>query len=393
MFTAIAIHANQFHRQVVYSLAVESHILSLARITDDYPTAAEFVRLTGLPSIDVVLLDLHDPERFLACLQELQSRYPDTPVVAFGGNPVQYRSLALAGVRHVLPFPMDQVSFTAVISAAIRESNSKPYPHLAVFLPAKAGCGASTAILASATALAALPGHKVLCMDADLRSGCLHLALGLAPRGCTQGVLAGAHELDRFRWDPAITHGFGVDFLFSSGESPNPLPEWSHYFALLNFAAERYHHLLIDLPELVNPATEEILRRAGAVYVVLTEEALSVRLAERRIVDLLKFGVPDNRIQLLLNRSSRNSAAAQAIQSALGHPVAFRFPNNYPAIQQALTHSEWPLNPRSDVGKAFAQFAQFLARPSASAAAAHAPASPKHSAGLSGLFRSWVPSR
>jgi pilus assembly protein CpaE len=389
MFNAIAIFANEFHRQVVYALAVESHLLTIQRVADAYPTPVELTRLTGgLTSVDVILLDVHDPELFLACLEGLREHYPDTPVVAVGGTSAQFRALALAGIRHCLPFPLDLTTFSTAVSQAIRESNAQVNPRLYAFMPAKAGAGASTVALGAATAIAALGGGSTLCMDADLRSGCLSFALGAAPRGSTQSVLTGAHEMDRFRWDPAVNRLHNVDFLFSSGESLHPLPDWSQYFALLLFAGERYGHILVDLPELVNPATEEIVRHAGSVFLVLTEEALPVRLAERRIADLVKNGIPRERIRLILNRSSRNRAAAEIIEQGLGCPVAFRLPNNYPAVQQALAQAQWPLSTRSDLGRAFLQFAESLV-----AMGAPIPAREKPAAGFSGLFRSLVTSR
>jgi MinD-like ATPase involved in chromosome partitioning or flagellar assembly len=393
MFNAVAIHANPFHRQVVCSLAAESRMVTLQRITDSYPSETDLARIAGMPAPDVLFLDLYDPERSVQCLQELQARWPMIPVIGVGGTPAQYRGLGHFGVGHFLAFPMDLASFIATFAQAIRASNAQPFLSLTAFVPAKAGCGASTAALASATALAAMPGRRVLCIDGDLRSGILALALDVHPRSSTQGVLTAIHDLDRFRWESSVVRCFGADFLFSSGEAPNPAPEWYNYFAFLRFLDGRYDHILIDLPELVNPATEEVLRRAGAVFLVLTEEILSVRLAERRMTDLVKWGVPEGRIFPLLNRTGKNAGVA-GISEALGRPVVFQIPNNYPAIQAAFLHRHWPLDPASNAGRAYAQFAHYLAgavsttAPPVAAEPARRPA-----AGISGLLRSLVANR
>lgn len=384
MFQGIAIHSSSVRRQYTHALAVDSGMLLLTRATDCYPGPNELTRLCALSAPDVILLDIDNPEAALACLESLQRTYPDVPVICFGGTPVQHKTFRPRGVNHFLAYPPEPHIFIATLAQAIRGSYEGPLPGLCAFVPAKAGSGSSTLAAGVAAAIAGSLGKRVLCADADLRCGPLALMLGVHPRGSLQGALSAAYELDQFKWANCVTPLHGVDFLLSTGTLPNPFPEWSHYFALLRFVESRYDVLLFDLPELVNDSTEEVIRRASSVVVVATQETVSLTLAERRIAELQKWGAPDDRIHLLVNRwTGRDTEAAEAASLAAWQ-IRWKIPNDYQRAR-AIQAGELPVPPSSSLGKALLQLAQDLL---GGEAAVEAPG--VRGAGLAGVFRSLV---
>jgi MinD-like ATPase involved in chromosome partitioning or flagellar assembly len=361
MFNALAVNASLLRRQILHTLAVESGLLLLARATDQYPPEAELTRLCSLRGLDVLFLDLEDPAEAYRCLCALRGNYPDVPVVGIGGKPAQQKSLGLLGVGHFVPFPADYETFNRAVADAIRSQHQEPLKWLYTMLPAKAGSGSSTLAVSTATALAAGLEQRVLCIDADLRSGVMSMMLDVTARGSTQGALTSAYELDRFRWADCVTERLGADFLLSSGEPPGVLPDWSHYFALLRFVGEQYETILADLPDLVDGATEELVRRSHAVFVVTTQEPTALQLANRRCEDLTGWGVPRERIQLLVNRWHRQEMGIPDIEDYVGWPVAHSFPNDYLQVRAARISKNLPLSPKTPLGRAVAEFAHRLA--------------------------------
>lgn len=384
MFSGIAIHSSSVRRQYTHALAVNSGMLLLARTSDSYPGQSDLTRICAIPNPDVILLDLDNPEAALHCLEFVHQAHPDTPVICFGGTPVQHRTFRLHGVNHFLAYPPEPHAFITTLAQAIRGSHGGPMPGLFAFVPAKAGSGASTLCSGLAAAMAGSLEKRVLCADADLRCGSLALMSGVQPRGSIQGALASAYELDQFKWANCVTPIHGVDFLLSTGSLPHPFPEWSHYFALLRFVESRYDVLLFDLPELVNDSTEEVIRRASRVVVVTTQETVSLKMAERRISELQKWGAPDERIHLLVNRwTSRDTQAAEAASLAAWQ-IRWKIPNDYPRAR-AMQAGELPVAPSSSLGKALRDLAEDLL--SAVTVAGEKTARPT---GLSGVLRSLV---
>lgn len=381
MFNGVAINGNPYRRQLVHALAVESRMLLLGRATDAYPSETDLKRLCSLGAPDVIILDVEDPEETVRCLEEVQRRYPETPVIGLGGTAAQRRTLAYSGVKHYIDFPPDTAGFVSVLSKAIRDVHSKPLEHMCAFVPAKAGCGASTVALFTAGALSTLPDSRVLFMDADLRSSVVSMMIGVQPRGTIQGALRSAYELDVFRWRASVTERNGVDYLLSSGDMPNPAPEWSHYFGLIKFAQNSYNSIVADLPELVNTATEEILRRAGAVYLVTTQEPIVVAMAAKRCAELVRWGASEQRIHVIGNRWHNREMSASEIEEAIGRPVAFTIPNSYDQVRTSLRQLKIPPPPRTDVGRAFLHMAHSIKGSTPENTEAH---------GLGGLLRGLV---
>ncbi|MCU0245500.1 MAG: hypothetical protein MUC42_02940, partial [Bryobacter sp.] len=117
--------------------------------------------------------------------------------------------------------------------------------------------------------------------------------------------------------------------------------------------------ILVDLPELVNPATREIVRRARQVFTVTTSEVLSLKLAELRAQELLGWGVEEARIQTLLNRWSKSDLAPKDVEKYLNRSIHTVFPNDYPAVRRA-TIAGSPFDGESEIGRAVGEFAAGL---------------------------------
>ena len=148
-----------------------------------------------------------------------------------------------------------------------------------------------------------------------------------------------------------------MDLLLSDGTPVRPLPGWEDYFRLLDLARSRYDAVVVDLPEVVNPATREFVQRARAVYVVTTQELVPIKLASRRFKELAGWGAPADAPQLVVNRWLRGEIDAAAVESLVRRPVEHEFPNDYRAVRKALNTGNL-IAPDSSLGKSFRDFAK-----------------------------------
>jgi Flp pilus assembly CpaE family ATPase len=137
------------------------------------------------------------------------------------------------------------------------------------------------------------------------------------------------------------------------------MPQWHDYFLLLDAVKMQYDFVLVDLPELVNPATREIVQRARQVFTVCTPELPSLRLAQRRLEELRGWRVPDDRIQLLLNRWHSGDISPDDVRALIGRPVFQVIPNDYPTVRRAMMEGR-TVGPATKLGKAFGDLAAAL---------------------------------
>ncbi len=129
--------------------------------------------------------------------------------------------------------------------------------------------------------------------------------------------------------------------MFTNTAVKEPVPAWTHYFQLLRFAALKYDLIMVDLPEVVNPATSEVVIRARNIYVVSTPEFASLKLTKQRCQEVIKWGVDKGRIQALLNRGHKSDIGAPEAEKILEFPVAATFPNDYKVVRRATTDASF----------------------------------------------------
>ena len=358
MFSVVMVHAGPERGRFLRALALDTGELEILRDLDRFPSDAELHYLLNTLQPEVFLLDLAAGQRALECALVIHGRFPAIAIIGIGSSAVQAKS-APAGFSVALPDPVREADLRSAVARAIHATNGGVETNLFSFLPSKAGSGASTIVLNTATTLAGQFGKRVLVMDVDIRSGIQAVMLNLAPSGSIHNLLGEPKEIDEFRWRNAAMASHGVDFLLSP-PSPDAQPRlWQDYFRLVNFARARYDAILVDLPELVNPATVELVRRSHMVFPVCTSELPSLNLARQRCDELRACGLPAERTGLLLNRWQSSDPTPAEVAAMLQTAVIKRFPSDYLRVKSAVKAGA-PVPADCPLGKAFAEFAALL---------------------------------
>lgn len=357
MLSSVVIAADDLRLHQAQHVLLSTKRLQVLRTLDYYPFYHELEKLLAGPC-DLVFLDLQDLELALEMAHQIHQDYPRAAIIGFGGElaAASGEDTAITG-SIALEATADEVM--AAVRQAIHAVRGGQEQRLLTFLPSKGGVGCSTIVAHVAVALAQEFQKKVLVLECDLRSGTFALLLNARPQGSIQMALDWSEEIDLFKWQEAVTPVSGVDFLLTSGATPKKLPEWTDYFALLEFALPRYDLVLADLPELVNPATCELVRRARLVFDVTTQEVLSLKLAERRLEELAGWGVEHDRVRLLLNRWHRDEIGREEVEKLVGVPVMGVFPNDYSTLREAILKGRL-VSRHTALGQSYVDFAATL---------------------------------
>jgi MinD-like ATPase involved in chromosome partitioning or flagellar assembly len=311
---------------------------------------------------DVMLLEMSDAGRDLALAAALHQKSPEVPLVGLASRDLHLllSSNPNSNLASLVAWPFSVGELEEAISGAVHRFQGGIHENLVAFLPGKAGSGASTVVLQTARMIAHELKQKVLVMEGDLHSGLLSAMLRVQVRSSIRDALADAPRPGSMIWQRYIVEAGGVDFLLTNTAVKEPVPSWTHYFQILRFAAPKYDLVMVDLPEVVNTATAEVVRRARAVYVVSTPEFASLKLAQQRCRELENWGVDRGRIQALLNRGHKNDMGAKDAEEMLECPVAATFPNDYKGMRRAMMDGSF-VEARSDLGQAYLAFAKTLA--------------------------------
>lgn len=366
VFGAILIASNPQRARILEEASLESGAILALRVLESYPTGAQLTQLFNALDPELLLLDAADAAAASLCAGVASSHSNKVGVMATAEEEALARLASDQLFPVLLPFPPLPPTMAKAVDDVVHSRRCPVEPAMVSFLPAKAGSGASTVAFQTAHALSAL-GRKVILIEADLRSGVLASMAAVKVERCIQELLKSGGEMDTFRFNNAVIAPYTGPHLLLSSEACTAapyLPAWEDYFRLLEILRTRYDHILVDLPELVNPGTRELVQRSRFVFTVATPELLSLELAGRRMRELAAWRVPNERIRVLLNRFQRGGLNSAEVAKHLDCTVAQVFPNDYPEVNRAVGLGA-PVPAHTALGQRFADFAASLvdARP------------------------------
>jgi Flp pilus assembly CpaE family ATPase len=361
VLNAVLFIADPHMATLLGKMAGESNEFAIESIVQLAMPGYAVARTAGTTRPDVMLLELTEFDRDLPQAAAIHRHFPDVPLVGLASRDLQLLldrspNSDLASFA-VWPFSVAQLE--QAIRSAVHKFHHGIHENLVAFLPGKAGSGTSTVVLHNARVITQTLKRRVLVMEADLHSGSLSAMLQVEPRSSIREALAEAPRIDSLSWQRYVTSAGGTDFLLTNTAIKEPVPAWTHYFQILRFATPKYDLVMADLPEVVNLATAEIVRRARTVYVVSTPELASLKLSKQRCQELDHWGVDRGRIQALLNRGHKSDIGSKDAERILDCPVATTFPNDYKAIRRATMDGSF-IDPRSDLGEAYLAFSRIL---------------------------------
>jgi pilus assembly protein CpaE len=359
VFSTLILADDELALRRLHELAKACGVLEVTKTVCPMPAGYALARLIGTYEPSVVLVDLRTSVRSFEVGAEIRQRVPKT--VLFGMNAHQgHIALAQqAGYSALLPVDATPADLKMELREALHRILGGVEQNLYCFLPSKAGSGASTIVFNAACALARDRQKKVLVIDGDLKSGVQALLLDESPHGTVENLLAQTMNLDAFMWDNCTTKAHGVEWLLSGRRLDLPLPAWENWYQVINFAKDRYDIILVDLPEVVNDASVEIVRRSRMVFTVATPEVLSLRLTQQRLAELGKWQIASERVALIVNRHHSSDPAPAQLGSTLGCPVFKAIPNHYQTIRDAVL-AGGPVPAASKLGKVFSELAVAL---------------------------------
>jgi pilus assembly protein CpaE len=360
MFNAILFAQDPVAGQVIEQLAESSGLVTIRKTIGKFPENYELTVLLNTHTPDLIFMDLGEFDGASATALMIHTLRPEITIIGFGGGWAdQMKSMCeQVGITELLISPVTLKDFQASIYRGIHSRRSDLLENLIAFVPAKAGCGCTTIALNVAGRLAEDLGQKVLLMEADLNSGILSILLNVKSHRSLLDALENSSQLDYSLWTSCIVQKYGIDLLLSNRSKP--FPSWGNYHHLLEFARSRYGTIVVDLPEVVNDATEEILRRAKFVFVVCTPEVAPLKLAQRRCVELESRRIPPNRIGIIVNRWHHTDVKEADVENVLEHGVAAIFPNDYVSVQEATQNCRL-VDKETELGKTFLSLARILA--------------------------------
>jgi pilus assembly protein CpaE len=359
VFRGLIVVQDELAGAALSQLAAESRLVEVARVVNNIPKPYELAQLLNVADPEIVFLQTDatsgDWKAAAAEIRELR------PHAALLGVQTSARGDWGSEGFPTIGVPYNLREFTELAEGAIRAARPAPRGNLWAILPAKAGSGASTVTVQTAACLKRSFGNQVLVIEADLHSGIFADILGVPVAVPLREVLSRASNLEEREFRRMVTTAHGVDFLLTDRKKETPLPNWCEWLPLLELAQSLYDVVLVDLPEVVNDGTAEVVRRAKRVWIVLTAELPSISLATQRGEELASRGVSPEKVELIVNRWHRTDAEPPMIEEMIGSTVAAVIKNDYKTLKEAMLNGRL-VDASSELGLGYLELARRISQ-------------------------------
>lgn len=309
----------------------------------------------GPTHVPVIMLGRDDPREKVRGLRAGADDYQALPV-----HPAEL----VARVRRLLArFPPGGAAAVAGNGALTRA----PEPpvvrgQVIAFYGAKGGVGTTTMVINSGIALHKHLRRNVVLVDGNLQFGDHRVFLDLSndQRSIVDAVTAPGIDADLLR-QVVHHHESGVDLLLAPvrpEEAEHVSAERHHLATIIETLRRMYDYVLVDLDERLDDHSLDVISVADRLVVVMTADLACLKNVRLVCETMAQIGVPDDAIELLLNRSNAYTGISpKSIERVLKRPLRFQVVNDYRTAISALNTGEPFLHGRPDsaLGRSLAE--------------------------------------
>ncbi len=284
------------------------------------------------------IVDFKSPGRALPVVRMLCGRPQVTTIAANSGNSNEELLLLMqAGVRDVLPqFTTRELLQGVNRALALLGSAGEILGDIYAFVPAKAGCGATTVATYAAGMASRLSDEPTLLLDFDIQLGVTTFLLKALGTHTIADALELVDRLDPDVWASLVSQSGNLHLLGSgAGDfSHTFLPE--QFRKLLDFAVRQYSVVAIDLPGAMSDYECEVLLRAKRILMVCTPDIGALHVARRKAQWFRDLQLTDKVSVAVNNVEGRNTLAVPEIERIIQLPVKYVLPSGIKDVSKAV---------------------------------------------------------
>jgi len=284
------------------------------------------------------IVDFKSSARALPVVRILSGRAQVTTIAANCSNTKEELLLLMqAGVRDVLPqFTTRDLLQSANRALAMLGSAGEILGDIYAFVPAKAGCGATTVATYAAGMASRLADEPTLLLDFDIQLGVTTFLLKAVGTHTIVDALELVERLDSDVWASLISQNGNLHVVGSgAGDfSHTFLPE--QFRKLLDFAVRQYSVVAIDLPGAMADYECEVLLRAKRILMVCTPDIGALHVARRKAQWFRDLQLTDKVSVVVNNVDGRNGLSVQDIERIIQLPVQYLLPSGIKDVSRAV---------------------------------------------------------
>jgi pilus assembly protein CpaE len=336
----------------------------------------------GPGHIPTIMLGRDDPREKVRGLRAGADDYQVLPV-----HPAEL----VARVRRLMArFPAVPPTAPAPAAGTSAVSPAAPQPatrgQVVAFYGAKGGVGNTTLLINAGIAFTKHLRRSVVLVDGKLQFGDhrVFLDLGNDRSSIVDAVTASGMDADLLR-QIVVHHESGIDLLLAPPrpeDAEHVSAERHHMAAVIETLRRMYDYVLVDLDERLDDHSLDVISVADRLVVVMTADLACIKNVRLVVETMGQIGVPDDTVELLLNRSNAYTGISpRSIEAVLKRTIRYQVVNDYRTAISALNSGEPFLHNRPDsaIGRSLTEVIRAIdADPRTPRATSEQPLLPAH---------------
>jgi pilus assembly protein CpaE len=311
----------------------------------EFPTAPTDPLLRQIQdlSVEVVLveIDASHPERGAAAIELLHNTTSGLAIFALGtmDQPMAIVAVMRAGACEYLDRDGSTSglleAFTRHSARRQRMQRSSANARVFSFINAKAGSGATTLAVNTATLLQQAQGSVALVDFAPL--GNAHLHLNVRPNFGLTDALQNMHRLDQSMLENLMTPCVSGLHLLAGPQQPMQVAPTSAEIArLFDLLVSSYRHVIVDCSSRLDMAVRLITDLSNRVLLIAQPDLVCFWSA-KQVRPFLTDGAPNQKISLVLNRYKKIPGFSDDdMEKATASKIFWKVPNQHTAVAPAI---------------------------------------------------------
>ncbi len=295
---------------------------------------------SGTADIVVVNLDAVEPKQSLQNVQRIAEVIPNCPIVGVSASedPQAIIDAVRAGCSQFVRAPISADDLRDAIQRICVTRLPTDTKRIAV-IGSSGGAGATTVASNLALELARVTETRCALVDMNLEFGDVACAFDIAVKYSIADVCREGVDVDRMILETALIElPCNVSILSRPErieESRDVMPEAVEQ--MLRVLGQMFQYVVVDLPRSASNVNAAAVRNADHVLIVSELSVPQLRNATRVAHYLMELGVPEDQIELVLNRCNAEfeRITPEEVEKHFKRPVFCKVPNDYRHVTAA----------------------------------------------------------
>jgi len=325
-------------------LQTQVSALNFVRIVAEVGSPDAFAKVLNNATVNLVFFHL-DPNvaEVLEVIDHVSTKYPELALIAISHqtDPEAILAPMRAGCDQFVCEPIEHNDLAnAVARVASRRMLSNTKSRCICVVGAGGGAGTTSIACNLALEIGNLTDRDCALVDLDLQFGDVALNFDCEPRYTIHDLAESGNELDRAVLSTTVTTMSCKVALLSRPESIEQCeaitPEVIH--RVLELMTVVYENVVVDLPGRFDIQTIAAMGQADLILILCQLNVPNLRNAKRFYDTLIRMGVPEERIEIVVNRSDgRSGRITEAdVVATVKKPVFATIPNDYQFVARSI---------------------------------------------------------